>query len=187
MDEFRQCIEKIVQEMEARNKKELHDAIDSVFQSRGKNELVQSDDRKFSWCFPLIILFLIIISFFISLTVKVTNLSSTEIKDILFMLAFVVALASYLASVIREVVKKLPKQQEKNVSELRLNISLMATAEISLVIFAILAVIRIFIGNELLFNKVYFNVFLMSYLSVILLWLSALHVRIWCKIKPWRI
>lgn len=141
--------------------------------------------------FWLIIITMIVIAIVVSSCVpeeiSLIHASKPDLKIFLFFLAFIVSLSSYLASVVREAAKKTSDNQTcpKDMIRHKKNIFWMVSAEVPLIILAVLSVIRLFIkSTELAIN---IDHFLLSFLSVILIWMACLHFRIWCIYKPWDI
>jgi len=132
---------------------------------------------------------------FMGFSEKLSCIFQFEIKERIVFLGFVVALASYVASVGRELVKQLSAEHDVNLKKkTKLSIFLLVQVEIGLVFIGVSAVIFLFFGNflkELATSgdgkTVYFNpdFFLTVYLSLILLWMSSLHARVWKITKPW--
>ena len=134
---------------------------------------------------------------FMGFSEKLSCIFQFEIKERIVFLGFVVALASYVASVGRELVKQQSAEfDEKLKKTTKLSIFLLVQVEIGLVFIGVSAVIFLFFGNflkELATSgdgkAVYFNpdFFLTVYLSLILLWMSSLHARVWKITKPWEL
>lgn len=171
-------------------KKKVIDAITQTV-NPSKNDLlkiineVYLEDQK-NHLLSLLLIFALIFTFSLFLAdflQKNFSLDSfDDLKTYLAFLAFVVALASYLASVSREIVKALPSTGD-NRKRLKKNLFYIVSAEIPLVFLGILCVIRFniayFIFEKLNLDIVNYDIFLVSFLLVTLLWMTVLHFRIW--------
>jgi hypothetical protein len=168
-------IEKITK-TKSPTKKDLLKIIDEVYQEDQKNHFLR-----------LLLIFALMFTFSLLLTdflQKNFSLDSfNDLKTYLAFLAFVVALASYLASVSREIVKALTNKTGDDRKKLKENLFYIVSAEIPLVFLGILCVIRFniayFIFGKLNVDIVNYDIFLVSFLLIILLWMTVLHFRIW--------
>ncbi|MGZ8271063.1 MAG: hypothetical protein ACXW1T_07630 [Methylophilus sp.] len=174
-DKKKKVIEKITQSVNP-TKNDLLKIIDEVYQEDQKNHFLR-----------LILIFVLMLTVSLLLAdflQKNFSLDSfDDLKTYLAFLAFVVALASYLASVSREIVKVLPSKSGDNRKKLKENLFYIVSAEIPLVFLGVLCVFRFnityYIFEKLNLDIVNYDIFLISFLLVILLWMTTLHFRIW--------
>lgn len=158
------------------SKKDLIKIIDEVYQEDEKNHFL-----RLFLIFVLMFAFSLLLADFLQKNFSLDSFD--DLKTYLAFLAFVVALASYLASVSREIVKVLVGKTGDNRKRLKENLFYIVSAEIPVVFLGILCVFRFniayFIFEKLNVDIVNYDIFLISFLLVILLWMTVLHFRIW--------
>jgi hypothetical protein len=157
-------------------KNDLLKIIDEVYQEDEKNHFL-----RLFLIFVLMFAFSLLLAGFLQKNFSLDSFD--DLKTYLAFLAFVVALASYLASVSREIVKALVGKTGENRKRLKENIFYIVSAEIPLVFLGVLCIFRFnityFIFEKLSLDIVNYDIFLVSFLLVILLWMTVLHFRIW--------
>jgi hypothetical protein len=173
-DKKKKVIEKITN-IKSPTKNDLLKIIDEVYQEDEKSHFL-----RLFLIFVLMFAFSLLLADFLQKNFSLDSFD--DLKTYLAFLAFVVALASYLASVSREIVKVVPKTGD-NRKRLKKNLFYIVSAEIPLVFLGILCVIRFniayFIFGKLNVDIVNYDIFLVSFLLVILLWMTVLHFRVW--------
>jgi hypothetical protein len=178
--------------------------VEAAFSQGNDADPAASNNKKtkISWYFWGGIISMVVLSFIGTIYVtdpRIIEIGSVKdgvpkvfgFKTLLMLLGFIVALSSYLASVIREIVKTSPKTIERYIKNKK-RITLISFAEMQVVVVGLLGIIRIFTGHHswsvpLLQKTFSFDGFIVTYLALILTYLSYLHYRSWRENKPWRL